>query len=316
MPTSGVTSWNPAATFIMTGAYRRLGVVNEAETPTAGMYEEALFTLNGLVKEWQASGLHIWTEDEGIIFLQPGQSRYLLGGTNTDNATDAHDYALTELTTDEAAGSTSFAVESTTGFVALDKVGIVQDDGETFWTTVSTVPTSTTFTTSTGLDSAASIGNAVVAYTTKIIRPLRIPFARTFNLYSEQEMPIMAISRKEYWNMPNKTSQGMPCQYFYDPQLDRGEFYVWPTPSNSDTAIRMTWYRTIQDFTDPDDTSDLPQEWLSTLVWNLAADLAPAFDIPPPRYAMIKATADNKLEMARGWDREPEPIQFMYGEDE
>lgn len=311
MTTSGTSIWNATAVAIITSAYRKVGAVDENETPTDGMYSSALFSLNSLVKEWMASGIHVWTEQEGVLFLQKDQSRYLIGGTTTDNYTDNNDWQLLTLTASAASGASSITVISTTGVASADYIGVVLDSGTTQWTTVNGAPTSTVVTLTATLTGAAASGNFAFAYTTKLVRPLKIPGMRSLTYSGLTEIPLMVYSRKEYTNLPNKASSGPPNIFFYSPQLVSGELFVWPVPANSQNGMKFTWYRPIQDFNSTADTGDIPQEWVGALVWNLAVELAVDFGVPLPKFQLIKAMADEKLEKCLGWDREMEPIYFV-----
>ena len=278
----------------------------------ADMESDFNIALNAMVKRWSAKGIRVWTVREATLFPAVDQIKYALATGGADHATETY-YAST-LSAAEAASQTILSVTSTTNITVADNIGIVLDSGVLFWTTVSS-KTSTTVTVATGITTAAASGNAVFNYTTKMVRPIRVPRARRLQLSSLIETPMRPFSRQEYWDLPNKTTNGTPTCFFYDPQLSSGEFYVWPTPDDSANAVRLTWYRPLQDFTAVTETADIPQEWLSCLVWNLAAELAPGFDMPPPRYAMIKSAAMEKLELVQGWDRESEPIYFILGED-
>jgi hypothetical protein len=70
------------------------------------------------------------------------------------------------------------------------------------------------------------------------------------------------------------------------------------------------------DLTTPANTADVPQEWLNGLMWNIAMEMAPEFDCPPPRWTMIKEMAGVKLDLIQSYDRESEPIYFGMGTDE
>jgi hypothetical protein len=52
---------------------------------------------------------------------------------------------------------------------------------------------------------------------------------------------------------------------------------------------------------------------MDALVWNLAYKMAPEFDCPAQRYAMIKDQAASSLDNVMGWDREPE--SYLFGAD-
>lgn len=317
--TSGTSDFNPSFTFIATSALRKIGALGDSEVPTAGMYSDTAFAAQALVKEWQALGIHVWTEEEAVLFLQPGQVRYALGSPSLDNATDADSYVQTTLSTAAATGATSVSVSTILGLVDGQNIGIVLSAGPTFWTTISGVPSGTTVNLAAALPADAASGNSVYAYTTRIVRPLRVPFARrrllTPGNAQNIDTPMIVLSRQEYEDLPNKTTSGIPTQMFYSPQLGQGQMRVWPAPPDSSSAIAFTWYRPIQDITAPSQTADLPQEWINAIIWNLAKEIGLDYDVPPQRWQIILAMAAEKLDVVQSWDREPEPVEFQmdYG---
>jgi hypothetical protein len=124
------------------------------------------------------------------------------------------------------------------------------------------------------------------------------------------------MSRLDYRNQPNKLANGPTNQYFYDPQLNTGQFFVWPVPTSTQDAIKFTWYRPIQDFNTAGNTPDLPQEWIDTLIFNLAVVMAPEYDCPPQRYQMLVTQAAQYLDDVVGFDREPESTYFGVNFDQ
>lgn len=316
MVTSGTSSFNPAATLIINMAYRKLGAIAEDETPTAGMYSDAAFQLNGLIKEWMATGIHVWTEEEAILFLQQGQYRYLLGGTTTDNCCDANSYVLAQLSQAANAGANTVTLVTTLGITNGQFFGVVLDSGFVFWTTVSATPANSTVHLAAPLPGIASPQQFAFAYTTKIVRPLKVPNARLLTYQGLEETPMDDMSRQEYMDQPNKANLGTPTQFFYAPKLVSGEMYVWPNVQQGIWGQRFTWYRPLQDINSPANTADFPQEWVNTLGWNLAKEMGPEFDVPPNRWAIILQQAKEKLDMVTNWDRESEPILFQLDMNE
>lgn len=317
MTASGSSAWNPAVIDLITQALGQLGVIGEDEIPTADMYDKAIFQLNAIVTAAQATGLHVWTEEEGILFLQGGpdgvhgQVLYTIGGPGTnDNTADANDWIELTLAQSYAAGATAITVTSATGITTGDNIGVVLDTGATFWTTVNGAPVGNVITLTASLPSSASSGNFALDYTAKISRPLKVPKARLLTLNGLNETPMRVMSRQEYMDTPNKLAQGTPTHFFYSPRVDRGLFYVWPAPVTTAWAIRFTWYRPLQDFFAPGDTMDFPQEWVSPLMWNLAYDLMGMFDTPLPRQAYIEKQMAKYGDLAISYDRESEPVQF------
>lgn len=332
MVTSGTANFNPAITQMINSMYRKIGVIAEDEIPTAGQYADALFAGNALIKEWMALGIHVWTEEEAILFFQAGQNIYQLGGTGAggtgpDNCCDANSWVPMQIATPVSGGATSITVTNTVApngvtVTSGDNLGIVLDSGVAFWTTVNGAPVGNVVTITNPIPAgqSASAQNSAFDYTTKIVRPLKIPRARQIYYSGGQTgprlTPMTVLSRKEYMDLPNPLDPGISTQFFYSPQLVTGLFYAWPNPQNANFGARFTWYRPLMDLTTPANTADLPQEWLNGLMWNIAMEMAPEFDVPPPRWAMIKEMAATKLDLIQSYDREPEPIYFGMSYDE
>jgi hypothetical protein len=185
-----------------------------------------------------------------------------------------------------------------------------------FWTTVSAAVISNPISITVGLPAAAPVGTLVYVYQSAIDRPLRILDGRRFYLNSSIDTPMIAYSRIDYREQPNKTATGTITQWFYDPQLVTGQLWLWPSPSDSTSAFKFTWMRTLQDFVNSTDTADFPQEWMNCIVWNLAQDLAPEYDVDPNRMKIIALRAQAAMERVMGWDKEPESIYFGVNFDQ
>lgn len=316
MVTSTTYVYSPAALDIMTQSLFQLGVIGEDETPTPGMFSKGMVALNSLIKEWEASGIHVWTEEEAIVFLQQGQVRYLLGGTTTDNTSDAYSYILAQVATSCAAGATSIPLLTTLGIVSGQTIGVMLDTGFTWWTTVNGTPVGNTVVLTAALPSSATAQNYVFVYTTQIQRPLKVPKVRLLYYQGQREIPMTVMSRQEYMDLPNKYQPGTPTQFFYTPKRDQGEFYVWPNPQQLGATgaygARITWYRPLANFISTANTADIPDEWVNALVWNLALELGPGYTIPELQWNRIVAMAATKLDIVQSWDRESEPVEFGY----
>lgn len=311
MTTSGSYAWNPTLTQIVRQAHLNIGAIQDGEEVSASMFNDAVFVLNGMVKALEATGLHVWAEEEAILFLQPDQAKYVIGGSGiTANTSDADEWIEATLAQPASAGATSIVLEDALLILDGMAIGIVLSDGITFWTTVNGSPVADVVTLTDALLGATEAGNYALAYTTKIVRPLKVPKARLLTLNGLNETPMTILSRQEYMDLPQKLSPGTPTQWFYSPQRDTGLLYVWPVPETSAWAVRFTWYRPLQDYLSPNNTSDFPQEWITPLMWNLSKELAPSFDVPDAKWAKVKEMADTYAIIATSYDRESEPVQF------
>lgn len=318
--TSGTSSWNINVTGIIRRALRQIGAFATGEVPDAFSFNDALLALNAMVKEWDALGIHLWTESEAILFLQPGQVIYQLGNNlnaqSPDRATQMQPPNFTQTTNVNqlSFGQTVVQLTSAANIFAGDNIGITMESNNSFfWTTVAAPPSGNNVTLSSALPGASAAQSIVVDYTLPVLRPLRVVSARRFNLPSLIETPMILMSRLDYQDLPNKYDTGTPTQFFYNPAggaVPYGLAYVWPSPVTNQDAVRFTWYRQIQDFDTQNNIADLPQEWINALTWNLALELGPEYDCPADRYQIIEKRAAVSLDRVQGFDREIESVRF------
>lgn len=308
MTTSGTATFQPNRNQIIIRAGRQVGAWASGETPSAQEVQDWSDALNALVKGWDATGLHLWTENEGVLFPVPGQIRYQLGPTSTDTACNAVGMQQASLSTTGATGATSLGVSSNAGFANGQAVGVYLDSGAYFWTTINGAPSGSSIVLASGLPSQASASNPVFTYTTAMLRPLRVLAVRRYASASLLDTPINLISRLDFEDLPNKMNTGLVNQCFYDPQLGNGVFWLWQAPVDSSYIVKFTFMRELQDFNASADMPDFPKEWTNALVWNLANEMVTEYGTPDPRATRIEKRAAYWLDMAMGFDKEPESI--------
>jgi hypothetical protein len=307
MATSDSIDFNDTALEIITGAYEDLGVLDiEGSGPSTAELNLALKRLNRMLKMWQTKGL-LWQLVEGRIFLEVGKNEYLLPGAN---ACIIDELVETTLSADEASGQTELSVTSVTGIAAADVIGIVQSDNTIHWTTVGSVASTVTVTDA--LTASASSGAKVYAYTNAAPRALKIIAARRKTGDTEIPMGSSAynsgpMAREEYFNLPNKTSPGTPVQYYYDPKLDTGRLYFWPTPNIVTDVVNYTFLSPLEDIDASSNNFDLPIEWHEVISANLAIRLAPSMGKSVPPEIIEIASGIEDLEM---WDSEEVGVTF------
>ena len=145
-------------------------------------------------------------------------------------------------------------------------------------------------------------------------RPLRIESMR-FVDSNGYERPMIQVSRQEYDDLPEKDSTGEATLFHYDPQIGSGKLYIWPVLSSTGSgSVYFTYQRPIEDFDAVSNEPDFPQEWYETLVYGLAARLAPKFF--PQDVAMqqrLVQTASVKLQECLSYDVEPVSSFFVMG---
>lgn len=162
-----------------------------------------------------------------------------------------------------------------------------------------------------GLPSDSANESIVYTYDIPIDRPLRILQTRYADFITGSEIPTEQWSREEYFDQPDKDTSGTVVQWFYSPQLNNGELYVWQVASSVNNVLRFTYTRPLDISTDLIDDADIPAEWVNPLKWNLAKELAIERKIPDGRYVRIAEKAAETLDLALDYDTEQSYIVFQ-----
>lgn len=341
---SNTAQFNPAVTFIITQIFKDLGVIDEEETPSNAQVQTALFSMNSIVKTLEATGIHVWTEEEAMLFLQTDQARYIFSGTLADGnamCSQADSWFQDELQTSYPGGTYVLELPGFAAYAVGDNIGIVLDAEVIFWTTIGgsdpledmdgnpllddqgniLYAAQVNFANGVGLSrplpSSASVDNFVFVYppSAQVMRPLQVPRARLYTYASGLAgqgivTPMTILSRQEYFDLPNQLQPGTPSQWFYNPRRSDGWLYFWLPPQQPAWGSRFTYYRSIQDFLNVANTVDFPQEWIHPLRWITAKDLAPSYSVPPAKWQIIKDNYAESMSTVVAYDRESEPVQF------
>jgi|TARA_R100000426_G_scaffold84945_1_gene64457 hypothetical protein len=116
------------------------------------------------------------------------------------------------------------------------------------------------------------------------------------------------IGRGEYLNLPNKTDQGRPSQFFVDRQVNP-IVYLWQTPENSTDQI--VYYRLVR--MDDADTFtndlDMPFRFFPCLVAGLAYYLS--MKVNPERIPLLKGIYDEEFARAAAEDRDRTSLRLV-----
>jgi hypothetical protein len=263
-----------------------------------------------MIKSFGAQGLHLWSKDEAIVFLDVGKSDYLLGSSG-DKACQFDDFIGTTTTASQVLNDDIIAVVSTAGMAVGDNAGVQMNDKTRFWTTIKSVDSATQVTLYTVLPSASTIGNTLFTFTTLIQRPKRILSFRRKTYADDNEIPVLSWSRNQYFNQVNKSSQGTVVNCYYSPQLTNGRLYVWQTASSVNDFVRFTFERPLDVVTSGTQTIDFPEEWQEAMIYNVAARLADDYDTPPAKMQSVNAKAIQFLDDLLGWDEEMESLTLQ-----
>ncbi len=414
----------------------------DANQPSASAndIEDALESLNFMIKSMQSQGLHLWTKTEGIVFLQVGKTDYLLG-PNGDEVANLDDFVPASLATDASATDTILTLDSTVGIEGADNVlssdptdstqdwtvvngtissdgdiltvansggnageaeftfddlivdrtytvvtdftlssspsvtysvkdgstvlgsetlsatgqsriqftapqtsvtfnilngdsagandtqtsqivlldqttgdfiGIRLDDGTRQWEKIIEVLSDTQVSITNGLTGDSAASNSVFTFSELIPRPMRLLQLRRDRLGTgSEEIETIQWSRQEYFAQPDKQSQGQINNWYYSPQLNQGRLYIWQTANDVDQFGKFTYIRPINITTETADNPDFPSEWFDPLSFLLASRIGPEYRIPQDRLDRLRLEAEQMMENALGYDREPDSLNVQ-----
>ena len=126
--------------------------------------------------------------------------------------------------------------------------------------------------------------------------------------YSESitgsETPVNKWSRDQYFNQPDKGSTGTISQWYYSPQLDNGELFVWEVANSDNNILRFTYMKGALFYTETTDVLEFPSEFFIPLKWALAAEVGPQYGVKTDRQIVLEGKASQSLEDALGHDTE------------
>ena len=127
------------------------------------------------------------------------------------------------------------------------------------------------------------------------------------------EIPLSRLSQDDYTNLPNKTFQGRPLQFWLDRQLAAPVMRLWPAPNQAaEFAQMVTWrQRHIMDVGGLTQTIEVPQRWVDAIAWELAVRLC--YEITQVDMSMadrLKPIADEAMQFAFMEERDNSPMMI------
>lgn len=331
--TSGSYTFSVTRDDIIRTAMMDIGALAEGENPTAQEVTDCARKLNMLVKQWMgntdfAPGLKVWTRKRADLFLQQNQYVYQLGQTGADNWVDSttglvypQNFGQTTLSAAAAQGATVLQVPLTSQLNILDKIGIQNGSG-IFWTTIANIGAGTVTIPAPGLPAAIVSGAYVWNYTTLGIRPVVLVTALLRDVYAN-DTPLRIIQTvEEYEALPTKTATtniGDPTAVFYEShfrnQAPYGRLYLdVGCPQDITKRIHCVYLAPVQDFVNPGDAPDYPQQWYRPLVYGLGREIAGMFDCAWT--ADLQQNLTDSLAIAKQTDPENTNVYFQVAGEE
>ena len=109
------------------------------------------------------------------------------------------------------------------------------------------------------------------------------------------------MSRAEDLNIPNKTTQGRPSQYFFDRQKTP-QITLWATPENSTDTLVFYYVKRIEDVDNLVNTADAPFRFFPCMVAGLAYYLS--VKRAPERVQLLKSIYEEEFQRAADEDED------------
>ncbi len=109
------------------------------------------------------------------------------------------------------------------------------------------------------------------------------------------------ISRADYLNIPTKTTEGRPSQFFLDRQISP-ELKLWPVPDNSTDVVYYDALTRMDDAANSVNTMEVPFRFYPCLAAGLAYYIS--IKRAPNRVQLLKAVYEEEFERAMSEDRD------------
>ena len=118
---------------------------------------------------------------------------------------------------------------------------------------------------------------------------------------SSTDFGLERVSRDTFINIPNKTTEGRPSQFFLDRQITPN-LKIWPIPENSTDVIRYDALTRINDADTQINTMDVPFRFYPCLAAGLAYYMS--MKRAPDRIQLLKAAYEEEFQRAMTEDRD------------
>lgn len=158
-------------------------------------------------------------------------------------------------------------------------------------------------------EGSVTLVNATASYDLALtLNPLRILSAR-YRDTASRDLPMRLFTREDYFNLPLKSSSGIPTQYYFDPQRGAPTLYVWPVKATITTeTVRVTYQKRMDDIDDLNNDIDIPQEHFDVVLYAFCERLLDDYGIEGETAQRIMLRSQALMQSALDWEREDEVI--------
>ena len=276
---------------IIEDAYERIGM----QSVSGYQLKTAKRSLNILFSEWGNRGLHFWEVKNQSVTLVDGQAVYTFFRSPSDGSSDG---ISTTLSAGINATVTTIGVASVTG---LPTSGIIIIGTEQItYSGISSLNLTGCVRGVNGSTAAThSSGDTVLQFPNGMtdIQELNYRVAST-----NVDTPMTKISRSQYQGFSNKTSKGLPTQYWVQRFIDKTTVTLYLTPGTSQAGDFINFYYTkrIDDVGAYTNATDVPYRFVPCMIAGLSYYLAVKY--APQRVQELKLLYEDELLRAEDED--------------
>ena len=277
---------------IIEDAYERIGM----QGVSGYQLKTAKRSLNILFSEWGNRGLQFWEVKNQSVALVNGQAVYTFYRSPTDGTSSG---ISTTLSAGINAAVTTIGVASVTGMPTTGGIVLIGTEQITY-SGISSLNL-------TGCVRGVNGSTAATHNTSDAV--LQFPIGMTDIQEANHRVkstsvdtPMTRISRSQYQGFSNKTSTGLPTQYWVQRFIDKVTMTLYLTPGSAQDGNYINFYYTkrIDDVGAYTNATDVPYRFVPCMIMGLAYYLAIKY--APQRVQELKLLYEDELKRAESED--------------
>ena len=277
---------------IIEDAYERIGM----QGVSGYQLKTAKRSLNILFSEWGNRGLQFWEVKNQNVTLVDGQAVYTFFRSPADGTSSG---VSTTLSAGINAAVTTIGVASVTGLPTAGGIIIIGTEQITYSGISSLNLTGCVRGVNGSTAATHNTGDAVLQFP---IGMTDIQEANHRVKSTSVDTPMTRISRSQYQGFSNKTSKGLPTQYWVQRFIDKVTMTLYLTPGAAQDGNYINFYYTkrIDDVGAYTNATDVPYRFVPCMIMGLAYYLALKY--APQRVQELKLLYEDELKRAEAED--------------